>query len=71
MADTLNENSDNLLRLTKLMDLRKGYIFLCIRAVIQPTIIAALQYRNCEVVEDSTLLLYYCPKEVALNYDIQ
>lgn len=70
-ADTLSENTDELLQLLLLVDYSKGYFFLSLNEHAASAVREAIKQRNIEVYSDDWNLLYHLPKENALKFDIQ
>lgn len=70
-ADTINESHENLSKLLQLIDYTKGYKFLSIRTEIRPVILDALKKANVELLQVVSTLLYYLPKEDALEFNVQ
>lgn len=68
-ADTLSESHDKLKRLVKLMDYSDGPTFLSIRPELQTTIMSGVQEAAADVLSNAATLLYYLPRERALEFD--
>lgn len=69
-ADTFNESYEKLDRLLCLIDYSKGYSFISVRPELRPVIKNALIKANVEDVNDDDVLMYYLPKEDALQLDV-
>lgn len=70
-ADTFNASHEKLDRLLRLIDYSKGYTFISVRPELRPVIKNALIKANVEDVFDDEVLMYYLPKEDALQMDVQ
>lgn len=70
-ADTLSESTEELLRLLLLIDYSKGYFFISLNDRAASAVREATKQKNVEMNIDFTNLLYYLPKEKALEFDVQ
>lgn len=70
-ADTLSECTDELLRLLLLIDYSKGYFFTSLNDRAGSTVREAIKRKKIEIYTDDTNLLYYLPKEKALEFDVE
>lgn len=70
-ADALSENTDELLRLLLLIDYSKGYFFISITDHAASAVKEAIKQKNVELYVDESNLLYYLPKEKALEFSAQ
>lgn len=70
-ADTLSESTEELLRLLLLIDYSKGYFFTSLNDRAASAVREAIRRKNVELNSDDTNLLYYLPKETALEFDVQ
>ncbi|XP_055298652.1 uncharacterized protein LOC129566591 isoform X3 [Sitodiplosis mosellana] len=69
-ADTLSECTEELLRLLLLIDYSKGYYFTSLNDRTA-SVREAIKQKNLEINTDHTSLLYYLPKEKALEFVVQ
>lgn len=70
-ADTFSENTDELYRLLVLIDYSGGYFFLGLTDNVIPVVKDVIKLRNVDVYIDDWNLVYFLPKENALEFDIQ
>lgn len=70
-ADTLSEDTDELLRLLLLIDFSEGFFFLGLTDSVIPTVKEVIKQKNVDVYIDDWNLVYHLLKEKAIEFDIK
>lgn len=70
-CDTLNESIDRLETLLNLLDYSKGVIVMHVRSKCYPAILKNFERKKVQLEFDDANLLYYLPKEKALDLNIK
>lgn len=70
-ADTLNHSNDELFRLLLLLDYSTEYFFFSYSDHVGEVVRKAVKEKNVKIGLDDSILLYYLPKEMALQFEIE
>lgn len=68
-VSTLAKTGDRLTRLVQLLDFSKQYKFVCIMENYCAAVLEALRRQNVETDTNVEYLLYYLPREEALEFE--